>query len=113
MSRSLGDNLSVQDGAPPVRGPNQPPPARLKGMKLTRIIIEDHPDIPPTGLFLGWNGNSYMIQPAREVDAPSALLEILDNAVVTVPIVDTQTSRIIGYRSKLRFPYRIVRREAA
>ena len=108
MARQLGDNLSVQNGLPPPRNPNAPRPAMLKGFKRTRIILEENDNIPPTGLFVGFNGNTYMIMAGIEVDVPDPLIEILDNAVQMIAIVNPQTKQVIGHRQRMRFPYRLV-----
>lgn len=112
----LGDNLSItpQQGRVPNPQKNSgfsgaPPSAvPIKGVNTVRIVLEDSSDIPPTGLFLGHNGNSYMIRTGVEVNCPQPLLDILDDAVTTVPIIDPHTQRIVGSRQKQRFPYRIV-----
>jgi len=41
------------------------------------------------------------------------LVEILDNAVEDRPVQDPLTKRIIGYRKRLRYPYRVVREDQA
>lgn len=76
--------------------------------KTTRIWLEANPDIPPTGLFLGHNGRGYIIKPNEEVDVPNFLIEILNHAVKSVPIVDPQTMQVTGHMEQMRFPYRIV-----
>ena len=77
--------------------------------KTIRIILEENDDIPPTGLFLGLNGKGFMIQAGMEVDIPLALIEILDHAITSLPQVHQQTRRVIGYRQRMRFPYRVIR----
>lgn len=72
----------------------------------TWIILEENSDIPPTGLPLGHNGNSYIIMPGEPVEVPNFLLEILDHAVQSGPVVQPQTGQVIGYRDRQRFPYR-------
>lgn len=81
-------------------------------MKRKVIILEDNPDIPPTGLFIGYNGNAYVLKVGVEALVPLPLCEILDNARTNTAIIDRDTSRILGYRSKLRFPYRVMREAA-
>lgn len=83
-----------------VKTPAQGMPKRVK------ILLEENDDIPPTGLPLGHNGTSYVIVPGEPVDVPEFLLDILDSAVMSGPQVDPQTRRVIGYRDRLRFPYR-------
>lgn len=81
-------------------------------MKKVTIILEDNPDIPPTGLFIGYNGYSFVLRPGVEAVVPLPLTEILDNARSLMAVVDPATQRIIGHRSKLRFPYREIKRAA-
>lgn len=72
------------------------------------IQLEENEDIPPTGLFLGHNGNGYLIEAGKPVHVPPHIVEILDHAVITVPQVDPTTRRVIGHRERMRFPYRRV-----
>jgi len=93
--------VSAADETPKVRK------AKAVGMPNTvRIILEENPEIPPTGLHLGHNGRGYMIRPGEPVDVPDFLVEILDHAVLLVPFTDPGTNQIVGYRERHRFPYR-------
>ena len=106
------------EDAPVVQAAVPPPPkagktgARVtmpghKGVKTLKILLEDNPDIPPTGQFIGHNGVSYMLKPGVWVDVPLPIIEILNNAVQQVPDRDPATNQIIGWRDKLRYPYRV------
>lgn len=97
MTTELGSNISKaeQKAAKP---------------KHVRIVLEENDNIPPTGLFVGENGRGYLIRPGEEVDVPAGVLEILSNAVVSVPTIDPQSLQVIGYRDKMMYPYRIVNR---
>jgi len=79
------------------------------GVETTRIILEENPDIPPTGLFVSHNGRGYMIKPGEPVDVPNFLIEILDHAVMSSPVVETDSGRVVGYRSRSKYPYRVVK----
>lgn len=73
-----------------------------------RIVVEENDDIPPTGLFLGHNGRGYLIRPGEPVDVPQHIVEILDHAVMSSPQIDPSTKQVIGYRERMKYPYRVV-----
>jgi hypothetical protein len=81
----------------------------LDAQPRTKIILEENENIPPSGQFIGVNGVGYLIVPGVEVNVPESVLEVLDNAVMSFPVQDPYTKQVIGYRDRLRFPYRIVR----
>jgi hypothetical protein len=41
------------------------------------------------------------------VDVPFSVVDVLDHAVMSVPVVD-EMQTVIGYRDRLRFPYRVI-----
>lgn len=73
------------------------------------IILEDNEAIPPTGLFLSHNGRTFLIRAGEEVTIPMYLLEILDHAVMSTPVVDQDSGQVTGYRDRMRYPYRVIR----
>jgi hypothetical protein len=73
-----------------------------------RIVLEDNENIPPGGQFVQVNGMPYMLQPNMEMDVPVSVLDVLDHAVMSVPVKDDNMN-VIGYRDRLRFPYRVIR----
>lgn len=106
MSAELGSNL--QGDPPATKG--RPP----IGMPETvRIILNEDAGIPPTGQFFGVNGKGYMLKPGEAANVPKAIIEILDNAVTSTPVVDQSSGRVIGHRDRMRFPYRVLPAEAA
>jgi len=72
-----------------------------------RIVLEENDEVPPTGLFLSVNGRGYVLRASEEADVPDFLLEVLDRAVVEVP--RTEGDRVVGYKKRSRFPYRIIK----
>ena len=71
------------------------------------LVLEENPDIPPTGQFVGLNGIGYILRPGEPIDVPLGVKEVLDNAIIDVPQVDPSTQQIIGTRSRMRYPYRL------
>lgn len=102
--------MDLESNLKPLKAAKQAP----IGMPETvRIAIEENDSIPPTGLFVGLNGRGYLIRPGEEVNVPPGVIEILDNAVMEAPIVDPSTKRVVGYRKRLRYPYRRVSEKEA
>ena len=103
---ALGDNLS-EDEPSKIQAATPPKKTRtVSGPKTFKIMLEDSTDIPPTGLFLQLNGASYMLKAGIVAEVPPGILEILDHAVTTVPVLDPSTLKVIGSRDRLRFSYR-------
>lgn len=100
MTTELGSNIS----APELKAKTVTKP------KTVRVVLEENDNIPPTGLFVGENGRGYLIRAGEEVELPLGVLEILSNAVTSVPTVDPQSLQVIGYREKMLYPYRVVQR---
>lgn len=76
--------------------------------KTIRIVLEENDNIPPTGLFVGENGRGYLIRAGEAVDVPPGVVEILSNAIQSVPTIDPQSLQVVGYREKMLYPYRVV-----
>ena len=49
-----------------------------------------------------------ILRPGEEADVPVELLATLNDAVMSVPIQDPGTFQVLGYKDRLRYPYRIV-----
>lgn len=90
------------------------PKAKVRKAKTVKsddsvtIVLEENDSIPPTGLFLGHNGRGYLIRPGEEVNIPVGVKEILDHAVMSTPQIDPATKQVVGYRDRMRYPYRLV-----
>lgn len=81
-------------------------PPQVKTVSRVKIVLEEDPGIPPTGLYISANGRPYLLMPGVEAEVPPEVISVLNDAVTAVPVIDPQTQRVNGYRSRLRFPYR-------
>lgn len=112
----MSDEVSISEAQDELGSNLEPAPAPKAKKKVAKkadgdrvwIQLEENEDIPPTGLFVGHNGNGYLIEAGKPVHVPPHIIEILDHAVITVPQVDPTTRRVIGHRERMRFPYRRV-----
>ena len=77
-----------------------------KNVATRVIMLEENSDIPPSGQYLGHNGNAYLLKPGVWTEVPLPLIEVLDNAIKQMPVVDPDTGRIVDWRPALRYPYR-------
>lgn len=109
---ALGANLE----APVLSIEEAPEPEVLSKRPRIRIQLEDNVNIPPGGQFFQVGGSnpdgtrflhSYLLKPSVPANVPEDLVEILNNAMGSVPVLDDQQS-VIGYRDVLRFPYRVL-----
>jgi hypothetical protein len=48
------------------------------------------------------------LRPGEAADVPVELLGILNDAVQDSPVIDPTTSQVLGYKSRLRYPYRVI-----
>ena len=77
------------------------------GLRETvKIIVDESPDMPPTGYPVGLNGTAYIIRPGVPVDVPLGVMEVIRHAVLSVPVVDNLTQKVIAYRDRPRIPWR-------
>ena len=94
-----------QEAGPRRRGGRKGGGGRSKKKEdRVRIRVANTSEIPPSGQFIGVNGYGYMIKPNQEVSVPESVLEVLDNAVQSVPIQGSD-GRVQGYQDVPRFPY--------
>ena len=102
----VASNL-VDDGAEVL-----PPDRLMVAEKRVCIILEENDNIPPSGQFFGVQGTGYMLRPGEAAEVPLSLINILNTAVMSTPVLD-EGKRVVGYRDRLRFPYRLVTAQAA
>lgn len=85
------------------------PAPEVEAVRRVRIILEENPEIPPTGQFFSVNDKAYVLVPGEEADVPLEIIEVLDNAIIDMPVM--QGDKILGYRKRLRFPYRVIAKD--
>ena len=105
----FGDEENTEPKAEPVAkaAPKKAAPKKDE-VKRTWIILQKNDEIPPNGLFIGHNGVGYNLKAGQKAHVPDFLLNVLDDAVVTKPVVG-DNGRVIGYEDSPRFPYQVVR----
>ena len=89
-----------------------PPDRLMVADKRVSIILEENDNIPPSGQFFGVQGTGYILRPGEVAEVPLSLINILNTAVMSTPVLD-EGKRVVGYRDRLRFPYRLVTAQAA
>lgn len=97
----VASNLVADDASP------LPPIDLVPAERRVRIVLEESDLIPPTGQFFGVQGKGYYLRAGEEASVPVSIIGILNTAVMSVPVMDSG-QRVIGYRDRLRFPYRVV-----
>jgi len=107
--KNLGELLASDDEVEALK----PRSKKAAAEETITIVLEENDNIPPTGQFISVNGRTWMLRPGEPAEVPMSLVHVLEQAVQDVPQVDPITKQIIGYRKKLRFPYREVRLAAA
>ena len=87
----------------------QKAPAKVSGLPETvRIMLEESEHITPGGQFFGVNGRGYLLKPGVEANVPLAIKEVLDHAIMDVPQIDPMTQKLVGFRKRMRYPYRLI-----
>jgi len=108
----VGDDLTadmVPGGGAPAETDQAEKPKQRRQRKpkgYIRVQLEESDDIPPSGLFIGVDDSHYLLQPGMEVDVPQGVVDVLENAVISVPKIDPSTRRVIGYKDRLKYPFR-------
>jgi hypothetical protein len=87
--------------------PAAKPTAKPAVEERVRIMLEDNDQVPPGGQFVSVNGVGYLLQAGVELNVPRGVLDVLDHAVMSVPITDEMKS-VVAYKDRLRFPYRVL-----
>lgn len=72
--------------------------------KRAEITLHDSDRIPPGGQFIGLNGLSFMLLPGIRASVPVELLDVLNDAVMTEPVLNDKL-QVDGYRDVPRLTY--------
>lgn len=100
----------VTAAPPPPAAPPAPPPEgadKYAPEGRTWIMIEDHPDIPPSGLPLSVNGDAILVMTGEPVHLPNRYVGVLEDAIMGAPTLD-KGGKVTGYRERHRFSFRRV-----
>ncbi len=99
-----------EDEAPaaPVRATQATKTAGYAGEKKYKIVLEDNAEIPPGGQFISGDGRTFKLQSGVEVEVPEVILNVLETSMTSIPVMNDER-QVIGYRDRLRFPFRHVR----
>lgn len=81
-------------------------PLRVEKPKMVKIMLEENDQIPPTGLFISGT-KDWVLRPGEEVDVPEEIVGILKDAVYDAPVFNS-AQQVVGYRPRMRFPFRRV-----
>jgi hypothetical protein len=106
MTSNIGDLLASDGNIDAL--PSRAKPSDPVQSDRVKIILEENENIPPTGQYIGVNGRAYILRPGEEALVPREVISVLNDAVQEVPQIDPTTKQVVGYRKKLRFPFRVV-----
>jgi len=65
-------------------------------------------DNEPRKIFVGANGQDFLIERGKDVDVPIEVLNTLDDAVIGIDEIDAQDTNKVTVVNRKRFPYTIV-----
>lgn len=107
----IGDDIEAELQAQvdvEAEAPKKKAALRKKNPKAdyVKVVLEENDEIPPSGLFIGVNDRAYLLQPGMEAEVPLGVIDVLENAVMATPRIDPQTRRVVGYKERLRYPFR-------
>jgi hypothetical protein len=74
----------------------------------TWIVLDDNPNIPPTGQFVSVNGNGCLIRVGEPVLVRNEILEVLDHALEAVAQTTASHQRTGNQHDRRRFSYHVV-----
>lgn len=103
VTDEIADVAAPTDKKAPTRGAAKKPKVESEET-LYEITLHDSDEIPPNGQFIGLNGKQYLLKPGVRTAVPRGVLDILNNAVHSVPERD-ETMRIIRWRDAPRLPF--------
>ncbi len=110
LPEELADDTLVLTTAKNLKPKKEVPPEQaVKTQPRLWIVLEDNDDIPPGGQFIGVDGAAFNLLPNEEAWVPVGITSVLDAAIKSVPVQDNITKQIVGWKNRLRFPYRIIR----
>ncbi|MEY4763130.1 MAG: hypothetical protein RLZZ200_2986 [Pseudomonadota bacterium] len=101
MKTPTGETIEipVSDRAPTKRAPKE---------DRVKIRLEHNDRIPKVGLNIGHNGTNYLLKTGVDINIPRKVLNVLNDAVASMPIIDPENQTIIGYEDRMMYPYRLV-----
>ena len=105
-SAGIGDNVEADFDTGEAENKATKPRRSRKPKGYVKILLEESDEIPPSGLYIGVNDRSYFLQPGVEAEVPQGVVDVLENAIMSSPARDPATQRVVGYRDRLRFPFR-------
>jgi hypothetical protein len=105
MASTLGTNI---DATLTPTTLDESPPKKPVAKGYTRILLEENEHIPPTGLFVAVDGKGYQLTTGVELDVPLSVAGVLTDAMMAFPQTDPSTQQVVGYRQRMRYPFRTI-----